>query len=66
MKQYLRKYHRFRTSEMLILLDDGEHHRPTKKNIEAAFQKITEYSEEGDVVFIHYSGHVRTIQHDRR
>ena len=42
---------------MLILMDDGRHHPPTRKNIEDAFRRITEYSNAGDVVFVHYSGH---------
>jgi hypothetical protein len=42
---------------MLILMDDGTTHAPTKKNIEDAFTRITQYSKAGDVVFIHYSGH---------
>ena len=42
---------------MLILMDDGRHHAPTKRNIEDAFTRITQYSKAGDIVFIHYSGH---------
>ena len=38
-------------------MDDGRHHRPTKKNILEAFDRVVEYSKAGDVVFIHYSGH---------
>ena len=38
-------------------MDDGAHHLPTKKNIMTAFRLITEYSQAGDVVFVHYSGH---------
>lgn len=38
-------------------MDDGRHHAPTRKNIEDAFRRITEYSNAGDVVFVHYSGH---------
>ena len=41
----------------LILMDDGRHNEPTKRNIEDAFRRVTEYSKAGDVVFIHYSGH---------
>ena len=47
----------FKESEMLGLMDDGRHHPPTRKNIEDAFRRITEYSNAGDVVFVHYSGH---------
>jgi hypothetical protein len=38
-------------------MDDGQHHAPTRKNIEQAFVRITQYSQAGDVVFVHYSGH---------
>lgn len=42
---------------MLILMDDGQRHSPTKQNIEQAFVRITQYSKAGDQVFVHYSGH---------
>ncbi len=57
MKNYLTRVHGFKESEMLILMDDGRHHAPTHANIINAFQRITEYSHAGDVVFVHYSGH---------
>jgi hypothetical protein len=56
-KQYLVTEQGFRESEMLILMDDGRHHAPTKRNIEDAFHRICQYSQPGDVVFVHYSGH---------
>uniref|UniRef100_A0A7S3LF01 Peptidase C14 caspase domain-containing protein n=2 Tax=Amphora coffeiformis TaxID=265554 RepID=A0A7S3LF01_9STRA len=56
-KKYLIAAQGFKESEMLILMDDGRHHAPTRKNIEDAFRRITEYSNAGDVVFVHYSGH---------
>ena len=56
-KKYLTSVHGFNPDEMLILMDDGRHHAPTRKNIVDAFQRITEYSKAGDVVFVHYSGH---------
>lgn len=60
-KQYLINVQGFNESEMLILMDDNRHHSPTKKNIENAFVRMTQYSQAGDVVFVHYSGHVSTI-----
>lgn len=42
---------------MLILMDDGQRHAPTKRNIEDAFKRLVQYSQAGDLVFIHYSGH---------
>jgi metacaspase-1 len=52
-KNYLTKAQGFNEGEMLILCDDGKHHPPTRKNIEDAFRRITEYSQAGDVVFVH-------------
>jgi len=56
-KKYLTEVQGFNESEMLILMDDGNHHPPTRKNIIDAFKRIGEYSNAGDVVFVHYSGH---------
>ena len=56
-KQYLTTKQGFNEKDMLILMDDGAHHNPTKKNIEDAFKRVVQYSKAGDVVFIHYSGH---------
>ena len=56
-KRYLIKHEGFQEKDMLILMDDGRSHAPTKKNILDAFTRITQYSKAGDVVFIHYSGH---------
>jgi hypothetical protein len=53
-KEYLIQSQGFKESDMLILMDDGRHHSPTKKNIEQAFIRITQYSKAGDVVFVHY------------
>mgnify|MGYP005851464381 CR=1 FL=1 len=53
-KEYLIRAEGFKESDMLILMDDGQHHSPTKKNIEQAFVRITQYSKAGDVVFVHY------------
>ena len=55
-KNYLIQAQGFNESEMLILCDDGRAHAPTKKNIEDAFRRITEYSQAGDVVFVHVRG----------
>lgn len=56
-KRYLIQKQGFKESDMLIFMDDGRHHKPTKKNILDAFDRVVEYSKPGDVVFIHYSGH---------
>jgi hypothetical protein len=66
-KKYLIKEMGFNESEMLILMDDGKCHPPTKRNIEDAFSRMTQYSKAGDIVFVHYSGHggkVRDVSGD--
>ena len=49
-QKYLLEVQGFKESEMLILMDDGHHHAPTRQNIEQAFVRITQYSQAGDVV----------------
>lgn len=56
-KKYLISQQGFKEKDMLILMDDGRHNQPTRKNILDAFDRIVQYSKAGDVVFIHYSGH---------
>lgn len=56
-KRYLIEKEGFQEKDMLILMDDGQHHQPTRRNIIDAFTRITQYSKAGDVVFVHYSGH---------
>jgi metacaspase-1 len=56
-KKYLIKHQGFQEKDMLILMDDGRHHQPTRANIMNAFDRVSKYSKAGDVVFIHYSGH---------
>ncbi|VEU40212.1 unnamed protein product [Pseudo-nitzschia multistriata] len=61
-KRYLTKEQGFREKDMLILMDDGRHNQPTRDNILGAFDRIVQYSQAGDVVFIHYSGHGGSIR----
>lgn len=56
-KRYLIEHQGFQEQDMLILMDDGRCNPPTRRNIMDAFTRITQYSEAGDVVFVHYSGH---------
>ena len=49
-QEYLIKCQGFKESDMLIMLDDGQHHAPTRQNIEQAFTRIVQYSQPGDVV----------------
>jgi hypothetical protein len=55
-KDFLMKVHHFERDDMLILMDDGKHHEPTKKIIMDGFRRLVEISEPGDVVFIQFSG----------
>jgi hypothetical protein len=54
--EFLENVHGFAPANMLRLMDDGTHHAPTKQNILNAFERITQYCQAGDVVFLHYSG----------
>lgn len=56
-KKYLMDKQGFDEKSMLILMDDGKHHLPTRGNIENAFHRLVEYSSAGDCVVVHYSGH---------
>jgi metacaspase-1 len=56
-REYLINVHGFREEEMMILMDDGRHPMPTKKNMEDGFILLTKYSQPGDVVFVSFSGH---------
>lgn len=53
---FLMDIHGFKERDMLILMDDGKHKMPTKKNIMTGFRILTSRSMPGDVVFVMYSG----------
>jgi metacaspase-1 len=57
MKQYLMDVQGFPESDILMLLDDGRAQEPTRRNIEDGFARICQYSQDGDIVWVHYSGH---------
>lgn len=42
---------------MTVLLDDDDHKHPTFFNITEAFKSLSEKSQPGDAVFIHFAGH---------
>ncbi|KAI2493792.1 Caspase domain [Fragilaria crotonensis] len=42
--EFLERVHGFSRSNMLILMDDGKNHSPTKDNIINAFKRIADYS----------------------
>jgi Caspase domain len=59
MTQYLETEHEFRPEHTIVLMDDGEHVSPTRKNIMNAIKLLVKLTKSGDVVFVHYSGTVR-------
>jgi len=58
MTQYLETEHEFRPEHTIVLMDDGEHVSPTRKNIMNAIKLLVKLTKSGDVVFVHYSGTV--------
>ena len=48
--------HGFEEENIVILMDDGIHTSPTKENIIEAYKQVVEDSEDGDAIFLHYSG----------
>ena len=59
MKDYVVNVHGFPENEdmMTVLLDDKKHEPPTFMNIVEAFKSLSEQSQPGDAVFVHFSGH---------
>ena len=57
MIEYLQDVHGFQDENITLMLDDGKHAKPTRKNITDAFKNVAKVSEPGDVVFCHFSGH---------
>ena len=57
MKKYIMEIHGFQEENITILMDDDIHSPPTKDNMLAAYKQIVSDSEEGDAIFLHYSGH---------
>jgi len=64
MKEYLMDVHAFEEENMTILLDDNEHAEPSRENIMNAYAQIVADSQEGDVVYLHYSGHGGKLRDD--
>jgi metacaspase-1 len=56
-KEFLMDICGFHRENMLILMDDGKHHEPTKKMIEDGLTRLAEISEPGDCIFFQFSGH---------
>eukprot|EP00537_Pseudo-nitzschia_pungens_P008091 CAMPEP_0172356604 /NCGR_PEP_ID=MMETSP1060-20121228/985_1 /TAXON_ID=37318 /ORGANISM="Pseudo-nitzschia pungens, Strain cf. cingulata" /LENGTH=299 /DNA_ID=CAMNT_0013076813 /DNA_START=78 /DNA_END=977 /DNA_ORIENTATION=+ len=56
-RSYLINEEGFKEKDMIVLMDDGYNNDPTRNNIIDALNRIVSYSEAGDTVFVHYSGH---------
>jgi hypothetical protein len=64
MKKYIMAVHGFEEENITILMDTGEHTEPTHNNIVAAYKKVISEAEDGDAIFLHYSGHGTKIRDD--
>lgn len=62
LREFLVDVYGFKESEMLILMDDGKHHPPTRRNIEDGMIRLTRYSQPGDVAFVSFSGHGGNVE----
>lgn len=56
MKKYIMDVHGFEEENIVILMDDGEHTEPTAANIIDAYKTVVSQAEDGDAIFLHYSG----------
>ncbi|KAI2509756.1 Caspase domain [Fragilaria crotonensis] len=56
-KDYLVNAQGFSESNVIVLMDDGQHQSPTYANMIAAFRNLVSSTESGDCAFFHYSGH---------
>jgi hypothetical protein len=56
MKRYIKRVHGFKDENIVVLLDDGKHTEPTYENIINAYKRVISQSEDGDAIFLHYSG----------
>mmetsp|Transcript_38031 Transcript_38031/g.80112 ORF Transcript_38031/g.80112 Transcript_38031/m.80112 type:complete len:347 (-) Transcript_38031:287-1327(-) len=64
MKKYIMDVHGFEEDDIVILMDDGEHIEPTAENIINAYKTVVAEAEEGDAIFLHYSGHGTKLKDD--
>lgn len=56
MKSYIMDVWGFQEEDITVLMDDGYHERPTRRNILDAYKDVVYNSTSGDSVFCHYSG----------
>lgn len=64
MKKYIMDVHGFEEDNIVILMDDGENIEPTAENIINAYKTVVAEAEEGDAIFLHYSGHGTKLADD--
>jgi len=64
MKKYIMDVHGFEEENIVVLMDDGIHASPTKENMIQAYEQIVADSEDGDAVFLHFSGHGTKLRDD--
>mmetsp|Transcript_22610 Transcript_22610/g.28897 ORF Transcript_22610/g.28897 Transcript_22610/m.28897 type:complete len:330 (-) Transcript_22610:281-1270(-) len=56
-KEYLMDVLGFEEDNIMVLMDDGIHHEPTRDSILSGYRRLVAESVAGDTVFCHYSGH---------
>jgi len=64
MKKYIMDVHGFEEENIVILMDDGIHTPPTMANMIESYKQIVADSEDGDAIFLHYSGHGTKVADD--
>lgn len=64
MKKYIMDVHGFEEENIMVLMDDGEHTEPTHDNIINAYRQVVSDAEDGDAIFLHYSGHGTKLRDD--
>mmetsp|Transcript_24600 Transcript_24600/g.36666 ORF Transcript_24600/g.36666 Transcript_24600/m.36666 type:complete len:167 (+) Transcript_24600:764-1264(+) len=55
-KEYLMDVLGFEEDNIMVLMDDGIHHEPTRDSILSGYRRLVAESVAGDTVFCHYSG----------
>lgn len=64
MKKYIMDVHGFEEENIVLLMDDGDNIEPTSENIIDAYKTVVSQAEDGDAIFLHYSGHGTKLQDD--
>jgi hypothetical protein len=55
-KKYIIEQQGYLEHNVLVLIDDGQHHYPTREKIVRALRQLVAQSVAGDSVYFHYSG----------